>query len=729
MTVLPPNPASFLLLAAFSLALAILVHLRASAGPIRNYFSLFAVSVALWLASGFLLYSDIAPDLLWARVAFAAGALVILSVYHVLVLFPDRQKSPFGWLVNCVGAILAALSIATPMLAREVSATEVSSGVIRIKVMYGPLLMPFTVYVAAILVSGVWSLVKRLRTASGMRRLQIQYLLLGTAIPASGALAVNLILPLVFGVSEFTPYGRLFALMFLPIMAHAIVRYRLMDIKVFIQKAVVFISAIAAGTFLFVGLVSLFGLLPSNARGSSVSHFIVLAIIIAVSFHPVKSSIERAFNRYVYRVRLDYPKILKESSLRLSTTLDPNVTAAYITEIVWKVFRAERAEVYLRDDSRDVFAVLALRVNGETLTSERMLPIASPLTSYLQEGLRLLLGDEVGEDSEHGSVSAATAELCDLKGEMAVAFWHLGHLWGFLILGAKLSGDAYFAEDIDFLLTLGSQAAISIENSQLHRRMEEERLRAERLGVIGRLASGIAHEIKNPLVAIRAFAELLPERFRDEEFHGEFSRIVIKEVGRIDGLVARLRELATRPAQQQLGFVDLRILIEETLTLLRGQLEQKHILVSTEYGTGQQILRGDHSLLKQLFLNLGMNAIDAMEIGGELRICLRTVQTPGTGTIVAEVTNSGDWITDDVIGQIFEPFFTTKPNGSGLGLAICRNIADAHRARISARNSMEPKGVSFTVEFPVGDVVAAKRLDGPGGSEGADSDDGRALIN
>src|SRR5258708_35692494 len=101
MTIVPPSPTFFLLLAVFSLGLAILVHFKASAGPIRNYFSLFAVSVALWLASGFLLYSNIAPEggLLWARLAFAAGAVLIFSVYHVLVLCPDSQTSPFGCLL------------------------------------------------------------------------------------------------------------------------------------------------------------------------------------------------------------------------------------------------------------------------------------------------------------------------------------------------------------------------------------------------------------------------------------------------------------------------------------------------------------------------------------------------------------------------------------------------------------------------------------------------------
>jgi signal transduction histidine kinase len=323
-----------------------------------------------------------------------------------------------------------------------------------------------------------------------------------------------------------------------------------------------------------------------------------------------------------------------------------------------------------------------------------------------------LVRDEVVPHLDDANAAAATSELRELGGDIAIAFWHLGRLWGFVVVGPKLSGDPYFSDDIDFMLTLGSQAAIAIENLQLHRQMEEERLRAERLGVIGTLASGIAHEIKNPLVAIRTFAELLPERFRDEEFHGEFSKVVMREVGRIDGLVARLRELATRPAQQ-LAALELRIPIDETLALLRGQLEQKQIRVTTEYGNEVPLILGEANLLKQLFLNLFMNAIEAMGTAGELSVRLWTRQILGTSSVVAEVTNSGSEIPEDILAQIFEPFFSTKPGGSGLGLAICRNIADAHRATIRVRNNALPKGVTFTVEFPVSNLLLS---DHPNGS-------------
>ena len=700
MDIAPPNPVFFLLLAFFSLALATLVHFKARPGAVRNYFSLFAISVAMWLASGFLLYSDIDPQrgVLWARIAFAAGALLILNLYHVLVLFPDLQTAPFSRLVTGIGSLLALLSVFSPLLTREVT----SAGVFKINVVYGPLFLPFTLYAVTILIFGVYALVSRFREASGLRRLQIQYLLLGTAIPVATVLITNLVLPVAFKLFVLAPYGRLLALVFLPVTAHAIIRHRLMDIKLFVEKAVVFVCAIAAGATIFSGLLWLLGSLTPSTPGISIRESFVIALIIAGFASQAAAQGLMALNRYFYRERHDYPKILKESSERLSTTLETRSTADYITGLVSRMFRAELVRVYLRDASRDGFVALVRNHSGDSRL-DLVVPLTSPLSSYLQRDRRLLVRDEVPQHPEDKTIGPAIAELRDLGGELAIAFWHLGRLWGFVIVGAKLSGDPYFSEDIDFMLTLGSQAAIAIENLQLHRQMEEERLRAERLGVIGTLASGIAHEIKNPLVAIRTFAELLPERFRDEDFHGEFSKVVMREIGRIDGLVARLRELASRPAQQLVA-LDLRTPIDETLALLRGQLEQKQIRVGTDYGRAVPSILGEPNLLKQLFLNLFMNAIEAMETGGELSVRLRLRHILGVSGIVAEVTNSGTEISENILNQIFEPFFSTKPGGSGLGLAICRNIADAHRATIRVRNNTVPNGVTFIIEFPVSDL-------------------------
>jgi PAS domain S-box-containing protein len=235
--------------------------------------------------------------------------------------------------------------------------------------------------------------------------------------------------------------------------------------------------------------------------------------------------------------------------------------------------------------------------------------------------------------------------------------------------------------------------------------LEREKQRAERLASFGALAAGVAHEIKNPLVAIRTFAELLPERFGDVDFREDFSKVVIKEISRIDDLVARLRGLAAT-APQQVGAVDLRDPINDTLTLLRGQLEQTRTAVVREFQDPAPFVSIEESQLKQLFLNLLLNAIEAMGTDGTLTVRINRKHSQGVSWIVIEVADTGPGISDAVAANIFDPFFTTKSRGSGLGLTICRGITDAHRGTIRAERNVAGRGTTMVVELPVPSTAA-----------------------
>jgi signal transduction histidine kinase len=207
-------------------------------------------------------------------------------------------------------------------------------------------------------------------------------------------------------------------------------------------------------------------------------------------------------------------------------------------------------------------------------------------------------------------------------------------------------------------------------------------------------------------VAIKTFAELLPERFTEKDFREDFSQVVIREIARIDDLVARLRGLAA-PAARPLPSLDLREPIEETLALLRGQLEQKRIRVKRFYDHALPLVAGDPAQLKQLFLNLFMNALEAMGAGDELTIRLSRREGTGPPSLLAEVSDTGSGIRQEMIGKVFDPFVTTKPRGSGLGLAICRGIADAHRATIRVENNTNFPGTTATIEFAVTEELPA----------------------
>src|SRR6185503_8848552 len=148
---------------------------------------------------------------------------------------------------------------------------------------------------------------------------------------------------------------------------------------------------------------------------------------------------------------------------------------------------------------------------------------------------------------------------------------------------------------------IGGALVVFSDVSRL-KELEDDKRRAERLAAFGTLVSGIAHEIKNPLVAIRTFAELLPERFADTDFREDFSKVVINEIDRIDDLVGRLRGLVV-PSLHQAPIADIREPIMDTLALLSGQLEQTRTTVRRAFLDPTPLVAVDPNQLKQLFLN------------------------------------------------------------------------------------------------------------------------------
>jgi len=245
---------------------------------------------------------------------------------------------------------------------------------------------------------------------------------------------------------------------------------------------------------------------------------------------------------------------------------------------------------------------------------------------------------------------------------------------------------------------LGAVAVLA-DMSRL-KELEQEKRRAERLASIEAIASGLIHEIRNPLVGIKTYAQLLPSRGASEEFREMFSRSAGREIGRIDDLLSRFRTMS-RASQHPMEMVDVSDPLRDTLETLHAELEDRKIQLRRVGEQTRRPVLGNASQLQQLFLNLCLNAIQAMEPGGELTVRVADLSEGGGSTLLVEVADTGPGIPEHLLGTIFDPFVSTKPHGTGLGLAICRGIADAHHARIHARNNVGRPGCTFTVEFPV----------------------------
>ncbi|HEY7492869.1 MAG TPA: ATP-binding protein, partial [Candidatus Tectomicrobia bacterium] len=285
-----------------------------------------------------------------------------------------------------------------------------------------------------------------------------------------------------------------------------------------------------------------------------------------------------------------------------------------------------------------------------------------------------------------------------------------------------LAGRAtYVNQEATLPVPTGCQLPIALSTSVLHRAageltgailvfhdlsrlkaLEEEKNRVERLASIGTFMSGIAHEIKNPLVAIKTLAELLPEQYDDAEFRETFTRVALHEVERIDTLVYRLRSMGSS-SSWHMRLMSVLPPLDETLGLISGELIKRHITLAYEKHERLPPLMGDHDQLKQVFLNLCLNSIEAMEKDGTLRIALGVDYAPDAtaAALLIDISDTGPGIPVEYLPTIFEPFVTSKDTGSGLGLAICKGIIEYHRGTLSVANRADGPGAIFTLRLPV----------------------------
>jgi PAS domain S-box-containing protein len=231
--------------------------------------------------------------------------------------------------------------------------------------------------------------------------------------------------------------------------------------------------------------------------------------------------------------------------------------------------------------------------------------------------------------------------------------------------------------------------------------LEKEKWKAEKLAYLGTLAASIAHEIKNPLVSIKTFAQLLPERHTDAEFRDHFSRIALKEVDRIDLLVSQMLDLKGNSHPPQFENLRVQEILEEILLLLSKQIEKQNIKVERIYQPGNLAVFGDRFQLKQALWNIILNAVQAMEGGGILTISTSLARDgkKSEGKVVLKISDTGSGIPGDVVGKIFDPFFTTKKKGTGLGLAICNKIIADHHGSVQVESQAQ-QGTCMVISFP-----------------------------
>jgi len=226
------------------------------------------------------------------------------------------------------------------------------------------------------------------------------------------------------------------------------------------------------------------------------------------------------------------------------------------------------------------------------------------------------------------------------------------------------------------------------------KRLERDLRRSERLAALGKMAAGVAHELRNPLSSIKGLALVLKSKFSPENDDRETADILVQEVERLNRSISELLDYA-RPQKLQKVDVDIHNLLNKGVSLLCIDAEAAGVQMVTDFPNTLPMVQADEDKLNQVFLNLFLNSIQAMESGGTLTVS--TVKTKNSIKVI--VTDTGCGIEEKNLGRVFDPYFTSKSEGTGLGMAMSAKIVEEHGGSITLE-SVVNQGTSVIVEIP-----------------------------
>lgn len=399
---------------------------------------------------------------------------------------------------------------------------------------------------------------------------------------------------------------------------------------------------------------------------------------------------------------IELKQLLSEFNRSLMLIADKQLLIKNFLSKVRQITPVENVSLFLSDESTDKY-----KEQGMEEKNPPYFPGRGKLVSWLAVNERPLI---VSENTSLLSYFSDEEQevLKRLKAEIVYPLNVMNRISGILVMGRKVNGKRFDRQELDLLSLLLGQAAFAIEHASLYE-IQRDRLkrmyRTDRLAVLGELAAGAAHEIKNPLTSIRSTIQYLSNDFDAESEKGQMMHELLNETERINKIVQGLLSFA-RPSALNSTEVNLEQLINQTLLLVNNTLKKQQVEVEFEYFTEQTTIMGDAEQLKQVCLNMILNAVEAMKENDESRPRTLYISMEQGAMIDARshylllsFEDTGKGIDEKDIENVFNPFFTTKEEGTGLGLAICYGIINRHKGELEVRSTLE-KGTCFTIKLP-----------------------------
>lgn len=668
-----------------ALAIAASILLRGRPRRAQVLFAALAGDMGLWYLAQWQFHAGRAD--FWERSTAVLSVLLPQFALHLFDSIVPRRGGPSA-LLRWAGVL------AIPMLMLVL--TEHRHGLVRGMVI---------LYVFGLIAAGLFQLAQR-GEHSGSRATQrrVRFLVSIGALAAAFSLADFLW----FIGAPLPPVSAVLSIVFLFALSESLIRARLVDLYDILGQLLVSTALAFCMAGIFYIFVVLLGGFETMYLGA-----ILAAIVILVLFEPLRERAETYTHKFFFRERVDLEKAVARARRSLVHVLEVKEMQQVALSALEASRRATGAAVYLLEPvSRDFelgssFGPMApLRIELAT---------AHPLFERLGTGASIAFEEVAHQAAERrraGLVHEAEADERLIAAAAVLGAFARGVCLGVYGAERELSAilllvddrvqDAFSPDEVALLESLAVQMGVVIENSRQHRKLQER----DRLALLGQMAAGLAHEVKNPLGAIKGAAQLLsepqdnlgaPER--------EFVGIILEEVERLDRVVGSVLDYA-RPSKGELGSVDVNAVVRRTLTVL-GSDRAEGLDIQTDLAQDLPLARADAEQVRQVLINLIKNAVQAIGDNGEISVStrLRQDRVAGGGTgdgamwVEVSVRDRGPGMAPHVLEKLFIPFFTTKASGTGLGLAISQRVVEEMGGRIEV-TSRPGSGSTFTVVLP-----------------------------
>jgi len=404
-------------------------------------------------------------------------------------------------------------------------------------------------------------------------------------------------------------------------------------------------------------------------------------------------------NTWLYeqlRLRARLFESLANVSRTINSTLSLDDALNVVTREACLLMRAKMCSLMMLDETREWLDLRASYGAGEAYLSKPRLSATESLLGVVARRKKPMQVANVQVSSRYQNVDVARRE--GLVSLLSVPLQFAGQVIGTL---SVYTGTPYnFSnEEIHILSALSELSAIAIEKARLYERIvdvEEQLRQNEKLSALGLLAAEVAHEIRNPLTVMKMLYHSLDPKFPAGDPRNKDAQIIREKIDLLNKIVEQILDFA-RTSEPKLAPVNLNQLIDELGLLVRHKLKNQNVQWLTELQPDLPLIQGDGTQLEQVFLNLILNAAEAMPGGGKLVI---TTQANQTKSVSVEIKDTGAGMTEDQQRRAFTSLLnTTKRTGTGLGLAIVQRIVEAHRGKLSLHSKIG-QGTLIRVVLP-----------------------------